>query len=92
MPEATQALRISCSVLHCRRTTKPETLATGEPAFLAQEWLCAKHWPLVRKDLKHQHREAKRSFRTNPNHETHALELSAWAACVSNANDAASGH
>jgi hypothetical protein len=69
----------------CKRTTPYECKSLeidGRTVHLECEWLCARHWPTVPRDIRRRHISAKRQW---TKHKTLALleqEKMAWEQCV----------
>lgn len=77
-------MRISCCVPGCKRTCSADRFGS--------EWLCAKHWPLVAKGIKADHRLVVRRLCRKPTSMyLQRLEFEAWQACRADAIEKAFG-
>lgn len=78
--------RLRCAVPFCRRTVARDKLPSGH-----DEWICAKHWPLVPHDMKRRKRLAERIARRKNSPAAWVLAGRIWERCKAAAIERAAG-
>lgn len=86
--------RLPCLVPHCRRTCRQEPDPVdieGQTFNLMDEWICARHWPLVPAATRRLYSAAKRRLRKFRTKKCAAVASRLWRRCKREAIERAAG-